>query len=231
MIIVLNNKTNFTKDEFLDYKNHLSQINYYHPLILCPSSCYLPFCQETTLGLGAQNVSKTNSKSATGEITAPQLKSLNVNYCLVGHSERRIHLNEDSNDISAKIKNLLAEDIIPILCIGENEEEYQNNKIKEVLLKDLKASFSAVSYLDQQKIIIAYEPIWAIDSDTIPTNKEIEETTEFIKGIFPNNIVLYGGGVTSDNIYELSQIKTVDGFLLGRLGNNINELEEFLKNI
>lgn len=119
MIIILNNKTNFTRDEFLDYKNHLSQINYYHPLILCPSSCYLPFCQETTLGLGAQNVSKTNSKSATGEITAPQLKSLNVNYCLVGHSERRIHLNEDSNDISAKIKNLLAEDIIPILCIGE----------------------------------------------------------------------------------------------------------------
>ena len=57
------------------------------------------------------------------------------------------------------------------------------------------------------------------------------ETTEFIKGIFPNNIVLYGGGVTSNNIYELSQIKTVDGFLLGRLGNNINELEEFLKNI
>ena len=53
MIIILNNKTNFTRDEFLDYKNHLSQINYYHPLILCPSSCYLPFCQETTLGLGA----------------------------------------------------------------------------------------------------------------------------------------------------------------------------------
>ena len=71
MIIILNNKTNFTRDEFLDYKNHLSQINYYHPLILCPSSCYLPFCQETTLGLGAQNVSKTNSKSATGAVISP----------------------------------------------------------------------------------------------------------------------------------------------------------------
>ena len=224
MIIVLNNKTNFTKDEFLDYKNHLSQINYYHPLILCPSSCYLPFCQETTLGLGAQNVSKTNSKSATGEITAPQLKSLNVNYCLVGHSERRIHLNEDSNDISAKIKNLLAEDIIPILCIGENEEEYQNNKIKEVLLNDLKASFSAISYLDQQKIIIAYEPIWAIGTGKTATSEQANNAIKSIRDkicqIYGQNvangvIIQYGGSVKSNNAKELFEMSDIDGGLVG----------------
>lgn len=224
MIIVLNNKTNFTKDEFLDYKNHLSQINYYHPLILCPSSCYLPFCQETTLGLGAQNVSKTNSKSATGEITAPQLKSLNVNYCLVGHSERRIHLNEDSNDISAKIKNLLAEDIIPILCIGENEEEYQNNKIKEVLLNDLKASFSAISYLDQQKIIIAYEPIWAIGTGKTATKEDANDAIKAIRDkicqIYGQNvaervIIQYGGSVKSANAKELFEMSDIDGGLVG----------------
>ena len=224
MIIVLNNKTNFTKDEFLDYKNHLSQINYYHPLILCPSSCYLPFCQETTLGLGAQNVSKTNSKSATGEITAPQLKSLNVNYCLVGHSERRIHLNEDSNDISAKIKNLLAEDIIPILCIGENEEEYQNNKIKEVLLNDLKASFSAISYLDQQKIIIAYEPIWAIGTGKTATKEDANDACrkirEKIAQIYGQNvaervIIQYGGSMKPENAKELLEMSDIDGGLIG----------------
>ena len=235
MIIILNNKTNFTRDEFLDYKNHLSQINYYHPLILCPSSCYLPFCQETTLGLGAQNVSKTNSKSATGEITAPQLKSLNVNYCLVGHSERRIHLNEDSNDISAKIKNLLAEDIIPILCIGENEEEYQNNKIKEVLLKDLKASFSAVSYLDQQKIIIAYEPIWAIGTGKTATkedaNNTIMEIRKKIAEIYGQNeangvIIQYGGSVKSSNAKELFEMSDIDGGLVG--GASLKS-EEFAK--
>lgn len=224
MIIILNNKTNFTRDEFLDYKNHLSQINYYHPLILCPSSCYLPFCQETTLGLGAQNVSKTNSKSATGEITAPQLKSLNVNYCLVGHSERRIHLNEDSNDISAKIKNLLAEDIIPILCIGENEEEYQNNKIKEVLLKDLKASFPAVSYLDQQKIIIAYEPIWAIGTGKTATKEDANDACrkirEKIAQIYGQNvaervIIQYGGSMKPENAKELLEMSDIDGGLIG----------------
>ena len=227
MIIILNNKTNFTRDEFLDYKNHLSQINYYHPLILCPSSCYLPFCQETTLGLGAQNVSKTNSKSATGEITAPQLKSLNVNYCLVGHSERRKYQKESNEEINKKLGMLLDNEITPILCVGENKNEKEANMTTVKIMTEIKDAFKDIE--DTSKIIIAYEPIWAIGTGITPNREEIDNVLRKIKEDYPENLLLYGGSLSAENIEEINKSTYIDGYLLGGLSLKVEELRKFLK--
>ena len=187
--------------------------------------------QETNIKIGAQNMHFEEKGAYTGEISGKMLKSIGVQYVIIGHSERRQYFAETDETVNKKIKAAFLNNLKPIVCVGETLEQREAGIQYDIITEQTKKALDGLTEDQVANTIIAYEPIWAIDSDTIPTNKEIEETTEFIKGIFPNNIVLYGGGVTSDNIYELSQIKTVDGFLLGRLGNNINELEEFLKNI
>lgn len=227
MIIVLNNKSNFNKEEFLNYMEELSRINYKKPLILCPSTSYLSLCSDIAFGLGSQNVSKDNLTSRTGEITATQLKSLGVSYCIVGHSDRRINNHETDEYINCQINNLLSENIIPILCVGESKEEYDKNITKEVILNEIQSAIRNTSYDNQQKIIVAYEPIWAIGSKVPPMINEIEEVVNFIKSIMPNNKVLYGGGITNDNIFEITDLQNIDGLLIGSLGCN----SELLKNV
>lgn len=229
MIIVLNNKSNFNKDEFLNYMEELAQINYRNPLILCPSSPYLSMCSDITFGLGSQNVSKDNLTSRTGEITAAQLKSLGVSYCIVGHSDRRINNHETNEYINCQINNLLSENIIPILCVGESKEEYDKNITKEVILNEIKSAIKNISYDNHQKIIVAYEPIWAIGSKTPPTISEIEEVVHFIKSIIPNNKVLYGGGINNNNIFEIADLQSIDGLLIGGLGCNSESLKSTLE--
>ena len=115
-LIVLNNKSNFVKDEYLKYIKELENLNNSN-IILCPSTCYLSI--ETNLTLGSQNVSSYNSGSYTGEVNAKQLKSLGVKYSIVGHYEREHYFKESLDDIKEKIKRLLENDITPIVCVGE----------------------------------------------------------------------------------------------------------------
>lgn len=230
MLVILNNKNHLKKDEFVSYINDLSSIKS-NSFILCPSACYLSLCQDMNFELGGQNVSRNNEESLTGEITAEQLKSLDVSYCLVGHSERRVNLHETSQDINCKLKSLLAEKITPILCIGETETEYKENRTKEVLLKEIQEAIENISYADQQKIIIAYEPIWAIENDIIPSPSEITSIIKFIKSIFPSNIIVYGGGINEDNIMDITSIPILDGLLLGRLSCNSTTLKNIIQRI
>ena len=119
MIIALNNKCNLVKDEFYNYLEELYKLDSSN-LILIPSTINIPLVDSNKIGLGAQNVSRDGSGPHTGEISAKQLNSFGVKYCLVGHSERRIEQKETNYDCAEKIKMLLDENIIPILCVGEN---------------------------------------------------------------------------------------------------------------
>ena len=163
----------------------------------------------------------------TGEVSAKQLRSYNVEYCLVGHSERRKYQNETDNEIYEKIIMLLQEHITPILCIGETKEERDNNKVEEVLDKQLNKLLNINDEYKEQ-IIIAYEPVWSIGTGIIPTNKEIEDTILYIKKKLPNNKILYGGSANEENIDTLKQISIIDGYLLGGLSLNIDKLKVFL---
>lgn len=231
MIIALNNKCNLTKEEFLTYMTKLNEIQSKHTIILCPSFTNINLYSSNSIHLGAQNVSSYEEGAYTGEISAKQLKKLGVEYCIVGHSERRIYQKETNTDIKYKITHLLQENIRPILCIGESKEERESKMADKVLLQELESALSDLKKEDLNKIIIAYEPIWAIGTGFIPNNDEIEEMFSIIKQKYPDNPVLYGGSVNQNNIEELKKISSIDGYLLGGLSLKINELQTFVNRL
>lgn len=207
MLVVLNNKCNFNLDEYLDYQNKLKNFNFKNDIVLCPSSVYLSNFELENIFLGSQNVSPFNDGAYTGEVSARQLKSLNVKYCLVGHSERRVYFKENNEIMKNKIEQLLENEIIPIYCVGELEKNSDNNELDKELkiLKEIH---------NNEKIIIAYEPLWAIGTGIQPNINELEKIIKLIKEKFPNNKVLYGGSVNEDSIVNLKS-ELIDGYLLG----------------
>lgn len=230
MIIALNNKSNLTKEEFLKYQEAIKKLSFKTTdVILIPSNIYLSIVSTPNISLGSQNVSMYEMGPHTGEVSAVQLKQLGVKYCLVGHSERRKEQHETNAEINGKIKSLLNQDIIPILCIGETKEE--KNAAHTVVYQELQAALSGVTEEELEKVIFAYEPIWSIGTGLIPTSSEIESIISIIKETYPNNRVLYGGSVTIDNIEKLTQEKTVDGYLLGGLSLQLDKVQELIDKI
>ncbi len=232
MIIVLNNKSNLLKEEFIEYYKKLVSLETFNEtVVLCPSFPHLALVTPSNIKLGAQNVSSTDTGAYTGEVNANQLKSYNVQYTIVGHSERRINQHERAAEISRKVKKLLSQNITPILCIGESLEEKNNPHVAELLLKELSESIMDIPEPDYERIIIAYEPIWSIGTGLIPTNQEIELRLDYIKKHFPNSKVLYGGSVGTNNIEELVKIRDLDGFLIGGISLEPDKLKTILNQI
>ncbi len=228
MIIALNNKSNITYQEYIKYVDQLEKIESKNTLILCPSSLYLGLHNVNKFHLGAQNVSQYKEGAHTGEIAASQLKSINAKYCIVGHSERRAEQQESSIVVNKKVIQLLENEIIPIMCIGETKEEKEQGKVKEVLTNQIKEGISNINESELSKVIIAYEPIWSIGTGLIPTNEDISEVLSFIKGMLPTSKTLYGGSANEENISVLKNCKEIDGYLLGGLSLKPSSLQNFL---
>lgn len=231
MIIALNNKCNLTKEEFLKYQKQLEGLGEKYNLILCPTNLFIGITNLHQINIGAQNVGSTECGAYTGEISAAQLKSLDVKYCIVGHSERRKYQQETNQEINAKIRLLLKEQITPILCIGEEQEDRIANKQDEVIKIEIEEGLSDLSKEEKEKIIIAYEPIWSIGTGKIPTNEEIKQVLSLIKESLPNTKVLYGGSANENNIDTLKEIKEIDGYLLGGLSLKPEQLKLFLEKV
>ena len=228
MIICLNNKCNLNRREFKDYQMKLAKIETRDNLIVCPSLINIPNYFLGNIRLGAQNVSAFENGAHTGEVSADMLKSYQVRYCIVGHSERREFQKETLEEVKLKINQLLNNHIVPILCVGETKEEKGNNQTLKRVEEELD---SALKDIDSKNIIIAYEPIWSIGSGSIPTNSEIEEVIDFIKKKYPEAKVLYGGSVDETNIDELKKINVIDGFLIGGLSLKPEKLKILLDKI
>ena len=229
MIIALNNKSNLGKEEFNNYQEKLEKIKTTHKLILCTTFLNISQCNMKGIYLGSQNVSISEDGSFTGEISATQLKSYGVKYCIVGHSERREYQKETNEEIKEKIKKLFTNNIIPILCVGETLKEKENKEVAKKIEEELIPILKELTEEQKQKLIIAYEPIWSIGTGIIPKNEEIIDVLTCIKEMTPKSSLLYGGSANEENIEKLSKIDLIDGFLLGGISLKPERLKVFLQ--
>ena len=197
-------------------------------VVLCPAFCYIPIVQQiirgTTIHLGAQNCSTEQKGAYTGEVSAAMLESLEVQFCIVGHSERRGYFHEDDTSIAKKVDALLEESIWPILCIGETLEERKAGKTWQVVSKQLTNCLKQVSPEEVSRIAIAYEPVWAIGAGESATPEQAEEIhaklREHIKvnygaGVADATRIIYGGSVDVDNAQALLLQPNINGALVG----------------
>lgn len=222
---------NLTLPEIIDYESKLSEIEFKNPFIVCPSLPFLAYFRGNNYHLGSQNVSYQEEGSFTGEVSAKQLKSLNVEYTIIGHSERRQKLLENNIQIGKKVALLFQNDICPILCIGEEEK---NMDVHRTIGSNLDEIFQNIKEI--KNIIIAYEPSWAIGTGIIPDNDTIENTIRYIKDWFYNRYhysvsVVYGGSVNTTNLSTLNKISNLDGYLLGGMSLDIDSLKKIIKSV
>ena len=177
----------------------------------------------TDVGLGVQNMYFENKGAFTGEISPIMLKSCGVSYVILGHSERRTIFNETDEMINKKVKSALQNNLIPILCCGETLEERNSGIEKKVVEKQIRNTLDGISKTDIEKVIIAYEPIWAIGTGLTASSDDAENMIKFIRKILDdiygnlseNVRIQYGGSVKPNNIKDLMQKENVDGALVG----------------
>ena len=216
-IIVGNMKMNLTLDEVKEY---IEKMKNYNNFIICPSYIYVPYFLESNFKVGVQNISEYGIGSYTGDISVMQVASMGIKYTLVGHSERREKFGESDKVVNNKIIKAISNNLTAILCVGETNNEKMCGKTKNVLYRQLTNCLEDIEKYDNNQILIAYEPVWAIGTGNIPTDTEIIDNITYIKsvieekwGITPN--VLYGGSINEENIKELNKIDKIDGFLIG----------------
>ena len=220
-LIVGNIKMNLKFEEIADYLSYFKSIKSKN-IVICPSYIYIPYFLKYDFSVGSQNVFD-DYDGCTGEVSARQLKSIGVEYAIVGHSDRRIKLNESNSDINKKVKSCLNSNLKVILCIGETLEEYKSSKKNIVLKHQIIESLDSIN--DLSKVIIAYEPIWSIGTNKLLNIEELESTISYIKDLVfsmnnTNIKVIYGGSINENNIETLNGIKNIDGFLIGSASIN-----------
>jgi triosephosphate isomerase len=176
------------------------------------------------IGFGAQNVHFEESGAFTGEISVPMLKDIGVDYCIVGHSERREYFNETDETVNLKLKALLKAGIVPILCVGESLEVREAKGEQTFVAGQVIADFEGISAEDAAKVVIAYEPIWAIGTGKTATPEQAEEMCAFIRGVVggiydnataDSMLILYGGSMKPSNAAELLEKPDINGGLIG----------------
>ena len=228
---VCNFKNKLVKDDIVKYNNRISEIESKKvKLVICPSLPFLGFFDKNGYSIGSQDISSFMDKTITGEVTGEQLKSLGVEYVIVGHSERREYKHEINIDFINKINNAIENGIKVIYCIGETLKDKDEGNTYMILEKQIS---EVLNNVEVKNIIIAYEPVWAIGTGKVPSEKEIRDNIEFIKDIIEEKYdtrldVLYGGSVNKDNIASINEIKCVDGFLVGGASTSIDSLESML---
>ncbi|WIV10387.1 triose-phosphate isomerase [Proteiniborus sp. MB09-C3] len=189
----------------------------------------------TKLKLGAQNMHWEESGAFTGEISPLMLKEIGVDFCIIGHSERRQYFGETDEMVNRKIKSALKHGISPIVCVGETLEQREANIEKKVVETQILKAFDGIVAEEVEKIVIAYEPIWAIGTGKTATKEEANEIIAFIRKIIMNKYqqeisdkvrIQYGGSVKPDNITDIMNQSDIDGALVG--GASLKP-EEFIK--
>ena len=178
----------------------------------------------TTIGVGAQNVHFEDNGAFTGEISVEMLQEIGVDYCIIGHSERRQYFNETDETVNKKLKKLFETEITPIMCVGELLEERDAKKEFEVVERQLTEGLKDIPAGDVSKLVIAYEPVWAIGTGRTATPEQANEMCGYIRDtieklyddVTADEVVIqYGGSVKPANATEIMNMPEIDGALVG----------------
>ena len=235
------NKTFQETEEFLlELTDFLDEVELKKTeIVICPPALYLEMATdiayENEFSIGSQNISAQEFGAFTGEISASMLKSMDVEYCIIGHSERRKYFNESDKMINTKLRILRKNEIIPIICIGETLGEREKGITKKIITHQLDEVFNGIKI--DGNIVIAYEPIWAIGTGKTATPQQAQEIHRFIRkwltdnyseSIAENLPILYGGSANPKNVKNLLEQPDIDGGLIGGASLDIKMFSEMI---
>ena len=229
-IIAGNWKMNKLPNEAMEFISELEPLvkNTENEVVICVPYTDLFYAlmhaQDTNIKIGAQNMNAEEKGAYTGEVSGEMLKSIGVEYVIIGHSERRAYYNETDESVNKKLKKALALELKPIVCVGESLEQRENGETEAVITKQTKLALEGLNNEQVRETIIAYEPIWAIGTGKTATKEDANETIKWIreeiekiygKDVSDNVIIQYGGSVKSSNAKELFEMSDIDGGLVG----------------
>ncbi len=190
--------------------------------------------------IAAQNVNEHDHGAYTGEISIPMLKEIGISWVILGHSERRTYNGETSSACNAKIKALLANGMTPVYCCGESLETFEEGKTKDFVGKQIEEGFADLSKEEAAKVVVAYEPIWAIGTGKNATKEIAEDTVSSIRAVLKSMFgeetsesirILYGGSVKPNNIAEYMSEKDIDGALVGGASLELDSYRGLIENL
>ena len=198
-------------------------------LVLCPPAVYVETVAaalggSSPVALGAQNMHDQSSGAFTGEVAPPMLLDLGCRYVILGHSERRTLFGETDAVVNAKTRAALAAGLTPIVCVGETLEEREGGRTAAVVTTQVQGSLAGLTPADLEKIVVAYEPVWAIGTGRVATPQQAQEVHALIRGLLGGLAsaavaakvrIQYGGSVKPDNAADLAVQPDIDGALVG----------------
>ncbi|MBQ8563587.1 MAG: triose-phosphate isomerase [Firmicutes bacterium] len=191
----------------------------------------------TDIGVGAQNVYFEKEGAYTGEISVDMLTEIGVDYCIVGHSERRQYFGETDDTVNKKLKALLPAGIVPILCVGEVLEEREEGREQEVVRTQVQKAFEGIVASDAEKTVIAYEPVWAIGTGRTASPQQANQMCACIRltleelydDVVADRIIIqYGGSVKPENATDIMNMEEIDGALVGGASLDASKFSEII---
>jgi triosephosphate isomerase len=206
---------------------HVADVSNRDVMIAPPFTALYPVSEVlkgSRVSLGAQNLFWEKEGAYTGEISAAMLASAGCRYVIIGHSERRQYFNETDETVNRRIQTALKQALIPVFCVGESEQARDSGQTFSVLDKQVKNGLKDFLSKDLEKLVVAYEPVWAIGTGKTATSSQAQEVHEFLRSLLKKSLgqaladstrILYGGSVKPGNIAELMGMPDVDGALVG----------------
>lgn len=194
---------------------------------------------DSKIALGAQNLYWEDSGAFTGEVSAPMIKDAGAQYVIIGHSERRQFFGETDETVNKKIRAALSHGLTPIVCVGEMLEDRESGKTDDVIKSQFAGSFQGLTSEEMEKLVIAYEPVWAIGTGKTATKEQAQEVHKLIRelltaahgeSIAESIRIQYGGSVKPDNIADLIAQPDIDGALVGGASLKSDSFSQIVKN-
>jgi len=211
---------------------------------VCPPFPFIYLVKEvmtgTSIFVGAQNLHYEREGAFTGEVSAPMLESVNADSVIIGHSERRKFFGETNKTVKKRLKAAIDFGLAPILCVGENLKEREEGRAEDVVLTQLEEALDGFDSFELKRLIIAYEPVWAIGTGRTATPDVAEKMHLFIRDVLRGKFgdefadalrILYGGSVKPDNIEELAAEADIDGALVGGASLDAESFAEIVRRV